>query len=100
MFRKCSPPAFYNPLIQMKHLFDNGIVAASLSVPLVCVQEYGNWKAVYIVIIAFLAGLVLALELVTWIMYPTRKAAKNAEMGKVAAGRGRDEEATETVNHP
>ena len=52
-------------------------------------QDYGNWKTVYIVIIAFLAGLVLALEVVSWITYPVRK-----------AGRPKDEEATDMVNHP
>lgn len=62
-------------------------------------QGYGNWQTVYVVIIAFLAGLALVLEVITWITYPARKVAKHAE-GKLPAGRSMDEEATEMVNHP
>ena len=60
-------------------------------------QGYGNWQTVYIVVIAFLAGLALVLEVITWITYPARKAAK---AGKVPAGKFVDEEATEMVDHP
>ena len=58
-------------------------------------QDYGNWQTVYIVIIAFLAGLAAVLEVITWVTYPARKAAKKAQL-KVPV----DEEATEMVDHP
>ena len=61
------------------------------------VQGYGNWQTVYIVVIAFLAGLALVLEVITWITYPARKAAK---AGKLPAGKSVDEEATELADHP
>lgn len=62
-------------------------------------QGYGNWQTVYVVIIVFLAGLALVLEVITWVTYPARKAAKHA-IGKVPAGMSTDEEATELANHP
>ena len=76
------------------------LLTPSLSPSFVLVQGYGHWQTVYIVIIASLVGLALVLEVITWITYPARRAAKNVEKEKLAAGRGGDVEATEMVNCP
>lgn len=58
--------------------------------------DYGNWQIVYVVIIVFLGGLAAVLEVVTWVTYPARKAAKLAKE-KLPAGKSMDEE-TELAN--